>query len=145
MATMPTGSELGQQLGSLSIIKAHVQLHCVHALAPCASNLMPLAGLCSHSLSGSPSMCSALRVVGAAPSRQAPLDNTRPHCAGAAAPPTAPSHPLMANVSEVAQFWRALASLVRANERGEGRRVDLLGCRLEESPQEAAALLKVGH
>lgn len=53
------------------------------------------------------------------------------------------SHPLMASTAELAQFWRALAGLVVSSERGEGRRVDLLGCRMEEDADEGAALLKV--
>eukprot|EP00983_Pelagomonas_calceolata_P111684 1159810-Pelagomonas_calceolata.AAC.5 len=48
----------------------------------------------------------------------------------------------MANASEIAQFWRVLSNLVTTNERGEGRRVDLIGCRLEEAPVEGAALLR---
>lgn len=62
---------------------------------------------------------------------------------GATLPPQSPSHPLAANAAEVAQFWRVLAGCVAKNERGEGQRVDLLGCGLEESPEEGAALLKV--
>ena len=46
-------------------------------------------------------------------------------------------------LEELFQFWKVLSSYVVASERGEGRRVDLIGCGLEEAPEEAAALLKV--
>ncbi|KAL6755360.1 hypothetical protein V8C86DRAFT_2679704 [Haematococcus lacustris] len=49
----------------------------------------------------------------------------------------------LAGGGELAQFWRVLAGCVAANEAAEGRRVDLLGCRVVEAPREGAALLKV--
>ncbi len=44
---------------------------------------------------------------------------------------------------ELGQFWRVLAGCVAANGASEGRRVDLLGCRVVEAPFEGASLLKV--
>ena len=43
---------------------------------------------------------------------------------------------------ELLQFWRVLAGFVAASSSNDGRRVDLLGCRVVESPREGAALLK---
>ena len=43
---------------------------------------------------------------------------------------------------ELLQFWRVLAGFVTASSSNDGRRVDLLGCRVVESPREGAALLK---
>jgi hypothetical protein len=44
---------------------------------------------------------------------------------------------------ELVQFWRVLAGCVAPNGAADGRRVDLLGCRVVEAPLEGAALLKV--
>ena len=46
---------------------------------------------------------------------------------------------------ELSQFWRVLAGCVAPNGVNDGRRVDLLGCRVLEAPREGAALLKVSH
>lgn len=46
---------------------------------------------------------------------------------------------------EVGQFWRVLAGCVAANGVADGRRVDLLGCRVVEAPKDGAALLKVSR
>lgn len=44
---------------------------------------------------------------------------------------------------EMAQFWRVVAGCVQTAAGGyDGRRVDLLGCRVVEAPREGAALLK---
>lgn len=43
---------------------------------------------------------------------------------------------------ELLQFWRVIAGCVAANAGRDGRRVDLLGCRVIEAPREGAALLK---
>ncbi len=48
-----------------------------------------------------------------------------------------------AGAGELVQFWRLLAGCVTANGVADGRRIDLLGCRVVEAPQEGAALLKV--
>lgn len=48
----------------------------------------------------------------------------------------------LATKAELAQFWRALAGHVVANGVRDGRRIDLVGCRLMEAPSEGAALLK---
>jgi hypothetical protein len=44
---------------------------------------------------------------------------------------------------ELGQFWRVLAGCVTASDIADGRRVDLLGCRVVEAPRDGAALLKV--
>ena len=43
---------------------------------------------------------------------------------------------------ELLQFWRVLSGMVTASSTNDGRRVDLLGCRVVEAPREGAALLK---
>ncbi len=43
---------------------------------------------------------------------------------------------------ELLQFWRVIAGCVVASGMQDGRRVDLLGCRVCEAPREGAALLK---
>ncbi|GLC66131.1 hypothetical protein PLESTF_000388200 [Pleodorina starrii] len=49
----------------------------------------------------------------------------------------------LATKSELSQFWRVLAGCVAlSGGGGDGRRVDLLGCRVVEDPRIGAALLK---
>ncbi len=43
---------------------------------------------------------------------------------------------------ELLQFWKVLSGCVSTANENQGRRVDLIGCRLVESPPEAAAVLK---
>lgn len=43
---------------------------------------------------------------------------------------------------ELLQFWRVLASCARLSGLNDGRRVDLLACRVVEAPRDGAALLK---
>lgn len=43
---------------------------------------------------------------------------------------------------ELSQFWRVLAGCVTPNGVNDGRRIDLLGCRVVEAPRDGAALLK---
>jgi len=44
-------------------------------------------------------------------------------------------------LSILLQFWRLLSSCVSPSG-SDGRRVDLIGCRVVEAPREGAALLK---
>ncbi|KXZ49193.1 hypothetical protein GPECTOR_22g783 [Gonium pectorale] len=48
----------------------------------------------------------------------------------------------LATKTELSQFWRVLAGCVALSGTADGRRVDLLGCRVVEAPREGAALLK---
>lgn len=48
----------------------------------------------------------------------------------------------LAQKSELSQFWRVLAGCVALSGAADGRRVDLLGCRVVEAPRQGAALLK---
>ncbi|GIL75161.1 hypothetical protein Vretimale_7844 [Volvox reticuliferus] len=48
----------------------------------------------------------------------------------------------LASKTELSQFWRVLAGCVALSSAADGRRVDLLGCRIVEAPREGAALLK---
>ncbi|GLI62112.1 hypothetical protein VaNZ11_004645 [Volvox africanus] len=48
----------------------------------------------------------------------------------------------LASKTELSQFWRVLAGCVALSGTADGRRVDLLGCRIVEAPREGAALLK---
>lgn len=48
----------------------------------------------------------------------------------------------LAENSELLQFWKVLSASVTLSSTNDGRRVDLLGCRVVESPREGAALLK---
>ncbi|GAX82780.1 hypothetical protein CEUSTIGMA_g10206.t1 [Chlamydomonas eustigma] len=43
---------------------------------------------------------------------------------------------------QLLQFWRRLSGMVRANDFNDGRRIDLIGCRVAEAPAEGAALLR---
>ncbi|KAG2482802.1 hypothetical protein HYH03_018292 [Edaphochlamys debaryana] len=44
--------------------------------------------------------------------------------------------------TELSQFWRVLAGCVALSGTADGRRIDLLGCRVCEAPREGAQLLK---
>lgn len=48
----------------------------------------------------------------------------------------------LATKTELSQFWRVLAGCVALSGTADGRRIDLLGCRLVEAPREGAALLR---
>ncbi|GIL51045.1 hypothetical protein Vafri_7151 [Volvox africanus] len=48
----------------------------------------------------------------------------------------------LASKTELSQFWRVLAGCVALSGTADGRRIDLLGCRIVEAPREGAALLK---
>jgi hypothetical protein len=48
----------------------------------------------------------------------------------------------LAAKSELSQFWRVLSGCVALSGTADGRRIDLLGCRLAEAPREGAALLR---
>ncbi|EFJ49749.1 hypothetical protein VOLCADRAFT_89515 [Volvox carteri f. nagariensis] len=48
----------------------------------------------------------------------------------------------LASKTELSQFWRVLAGCVALSGTSDGRRIDLLGCRVVEAPREGAALLK---
>jgi hypothetical protein len=43
---------------------------------------------------------------------------------------------------EMLQFWRVLSGCVAASGLNDGKRVDLIGCRVVEAPREGALLLK---
>jgi hypothetical protein len=43
---------------------------------------------------------------------------------------------------DLLQFWRRLSGRVRSNDFNDGRRIDLIGCRVVEAPAEGAALLR---
>ena len=48
----------------------------------------------------------------------------------------------LAEGGELLQFWRVLAGCVTTNGPTDGRRVDLLGCRVVEAPRDGATLLR---
>ncbi|KAG2428984.1 hypothetical protein HXX76_011228 [Chlamydomonas incerta] len=48
----------------------------------------------------------------------------------------------LATKTELSQFWRVMAGCVALSGTADGRRIDLLGCRLVEAPREGAALLR---
>ncbi|GFR52147.1 hypothetical protein Agub_g14662 [Astrephomene gubernaculifera] len=48
----------------------------------------------------------------------------------------------LATKTELSQFWRVLSGCVALSGTADGRRIDLLGCRVVEAPREGAALLK---